>query len=120
IELEFKTRGQEVEWGKRNCICSDLSPIASFIASNYNTDTDAKKFVEDSEKILEDVENEFGYLYLTNHGQSSKGDIKNIIWSDVFTCNSCDNEIVFYETAVDEENGKVKKNFSCPTCGIET
>lgn len=120
IESEFEERGQKIEWGKRNCICSDLSPVASFIASNYNTYTDANQFVEESESILNEVETAFGYLYETDHDQNNKGIIKNVIWSDVFSCNSCGGEIVFYESAVDEENGKVKKDFCCPTCGTRT
>ena len=41
IENEFLSQGRAIPtWGKRRSICSDLSPIASFIAMNYNKKSD--------------------------------------------------------------------------------
>lgn len=44
------------------------------------------------------------------------GRINYTVWSDVFVCPSCGGEIVFWDAAVDEAAGKVRDEFSCPSC----
>lgn len=44
---------EDAEWGKRSAILSDLSPIASLIAYNYNHETDVKLFEKTAKSILE-------------------------------------------------------------------
>lgn len=105
-----------VKWGKRNAICGDLSPIASFISSNYNLLIDVESFVNQSLEIINLVEKKYNYLYITEHENDKLGVIKNVIWSDVFDCPNCGNEIVFYEVAVDESSGKVLKDIVCSSC----
>jgi len=51
--------------------------------------------------------------------QSDKNDIGRInytVWSDVFVCPECAEEIVFWNEAVDKEKGEVNDEFSCPHC----
>lgn len=106
----------KVRWGKRNAICSDLSPIATFIANNYNK----KKFLpNDVNKLKEKVnelEKKFRYFYKTLHNDEKVGDINFIIWSDVFTCNSCENEITYFNQAVNENRTKILDEFKCNKC----
>src|SRR5690606_2248432 len=45
------------------------------------------------------------------------GQINYTVWSDVFVCSECTQEVVFWEAAVDKEAGKVHKEFPCPHCG---
>lgn len=63
-------------------------------------------------------------MYKTNpteDGQNSfvetQGTILYTVWSDVYICPHCGNEIVFYDAAVDSETGKVADNFKCSACG---
>jgi len=121
IEQEFKVnRIQQPNWGKRNAINGDLSPIASFISKNYNTKHNLQSFITKTKKVLDEIEDEYGFLYEVKDATTGvKCKINNIIWSDVFGCPECNSEIIFYEVAVDEENGKVHKSFRCPSCGIE-
>lgn len=51
---------------------------------------------------------------LTKIGQT--GSINYTVWSDVFTCPNCAGEIIFWNSAVDIDNGKVRDSFSCPSC----
>ncbi|MBP2133987.1 DNA modification methylase [Methanomicrobium sp. W14] len=51
--------------------------------------------------------------------QSDKNEIGRInytVWSDVFVCQECAEEIVFWKEAVDKEEGKVRDEFPCPHC----
>jgi len=46
--------------------------------------------------------------------------INYTIISDMFICNECGSEIVFWDVAVNHENWRVKNSFHCPTCNTET
>lgn len=129
LENEFKARGEKIEWGARRAILCDLSPAATFIAYNYNTPVDPVEFEREAKSILQEVEKECGWMYETIHvydngkpvldieGNPMKGKINYTVWSDVFICPNCGNEIVFFDAAVNKENGEVLDEFKCPSCG---
>ncbi|MUG91472.1 DNA methylase [Scytonema sp. UIC 10036] len=127
--------------GARRVILNDLSPAATFIAYNYNTPVDITEFEREAKRILAEVEEECGWMYLTLHQPKpeqidkavsflktgntkaelqksgfSLGKINYTLWSDVFTCSECAGEIVYWEVAVDTEIDKVRKVFCCPHC----
>jgi DNA modification methylase/predicted RNA-binding Zn-ribbon protein involved in translation (DUF1610 family) len=118
--------------GARKAILNDLCPSATFIAYNYNTTVDVNAFEKEAQRILNEVGEECGWMYETNHTVNGKqqytqdvngnkkpvkGKINYTVWSDVFVCPSCTDEIVFWDAAVDKEKGRVKKEFNCPHCG---
>lgn len=116
--------------GARKAVLNDLSPAATFIAYNYNTPVDVREFEKEAKCILKEVENECGWMYETQHsvngnvqldikGNPVKGRINYTVWSDVFVCPYCSQEIIFWKAAVDKENGEVKKSFPCYHCGGE-
>ncbi|MEC5270383.1 DNA methyltransferase, partial [Heyndrickxia coagulans] len=106
------------EKGIRNTILIDLSTYATFITKNYNHSIkDIHNAEKEMLKIIDKVHNEYGHLYTTTHEDGiSRGTINYVIWSDVFICPSCTNEIVFWNTAVDNKTGKVLNEFNCPYC----
>lgn len=117
IELEFDEHGQKKPiWGARKAICGDLSPIASFIASNYNTPIRIDQFEAEAGRILKEVEKECGWMYETYHTDGAIGRINYTVWSDVFICPDCSDEIVFWEAAVNKKTGEVYDSFACPHC----
>ena len=90
--------------GARRAILNDLSPAATFIAYNYNTPFDAAAFEREARRILKEVEDECGWMYETLHTDGkTKGRINYTVWSDVFICPNCSNEVVFWDVAVDRE-----------------
>ena len=106
--------------GARRAVLNDLSPAATFIAYNYNTPVDAVAFEREAKRILKEVEEECGWMYETLHADGkTKGRINYTVWSDVFVCPECTEEVVFYEIAVDKEAGKVRNSFPCPHCNAE-
>lgn len=117
IDSEFIDLGlKKPDWGARKAICGDLSPIASFIAYNYNTPVDAAGFEREALRVLAEVEAECGWMYETRHTDNTVGSINYTVWSDVFICSDCSGEIVFWDAAVDKENGQVREEFACPHC----
>ena len=107
---------ENAQIGVRHGICSDLSPIASLIAATYNLKFDPKAFERKALRILEQVEKELGWMYETEV-DGKKAKINYTIWSDVFVCPSCGNEIVLWDEAVSEDTKTIKENFPCPKCG---
>jgi DNA modification methylase len=105
--------------GVRKCVLNDLSPIASFIASNYNRPVEESAFNNEINQILEKVEDECGWMYETMHSDGSRAKINYTVWSDVFICNDCTGEVVFSFAAVEQQTGKVADVFPCPHCNAE-
>lgn len=105
--------------GVRRAVLNDLSPAATFIAYNYNTPVDVKAFEKEAKRILKEVEDECGWMYETKHSDGQIGKINFTIWSDVFICPDCAEEVVFWEAAVDRKTGEVKDEFPCPSCSAK-
>lgn len=125
--------------GARRAVVNDLSPAATFISYSYNRFKSATEFEERINPILSSVEKEFSWMFQTLHkptpGSLSKGlqiladedrpdlskagpigKINYIVWSDVFSCPECAGDIVFWDAAVDKDQGKVRDVFGCPHC----
>lgn len=114
--------------GARKAILNDLSPAATFIAYNYNTPVDVAEFEREAKRILAKVEHECGWMYETRHvdangkpvldsdGKPVIGKINYVVWSDVFICPNCMKEVVFWDAAVEKDEGKVYDEFPCPHC----
>jgi len=118
----------------RKAILSDLSPIATFIAYNFNNPVDVDEFEREAKRILKEVEKECWWMYETRHVekdedvpeglkkvkekyQEKKGKINYTVWSDVFICPYCNEEHIFWDAAV--EQGKVLKEYPCPHCSAD-
>ena len=83
-------------WGLRHIIQNDLSPLAGFIAANYSLPFDLDAFAEAGRTLLDEVEEELGWMYETRHTDGkANGRIDYTVWSEVFACPECAGEIVF-------------------------
>lgn len=105
--------------GVRRAILNDLSPAAIFIARNYNAPADIPDFEKEAKQLLKEIEDECGWMYMTKHSDGRMGYINFTIWSDVFICNNCAEEIVFWEEAIDKESATVLDSFPCPNCSVD-
>lgn len=111
------------KWGKRYAIINDLSTAATFFSANYNSSV-SPEFTALSKDIIAKLRAECGWMYRTKHAEESPslfssdayGEINYTVWSDVFICPNCGNEMVFWDVAVDYERGKVNDKFNCPKC----
>ena len=113
----FDEGGKEIsKLGARRAVISDLSPAATFIASNYNLPVDADTFESAAQKILDKLKSELGWMYETRHTDGTMRQIDYTVWSEVYTCPECGGEITFLEEALDEESKRVRDEFPCPHC----
>lgn len=116
FEKEFQHDGRDLKWGSRKVICGDLSPIASFIAYNYNTPIDVFNFENLAIEVSKKVEQQWGWMFETKHTNGEVGKINFTTWSDVFICPNCGSEIIFYDVAVNHEAEEIRDEFICKNC----
>lgn len=121
LETEWKAAGRAApKWGARRTVMNDLSPAASFIATNYTLPFDLESFARAGKKLLEEMTKEIGWMYETLHSdRKTKGQIEYTVWSEVFSCPSCTGEVVFLDEALDNDSKRVRDNFPCPHCGVD-
>src|SRR5699024_10155586 len=98
----------------RNAITNDLSPIASFISHLYTNKIDPIKYRDRINKLIQDLESELGWMFKA--GKNMNQDVRYFVWSDVYLCVECNQEIIFWDQAYDEETEKYKSEFQCPNC----
>ncbi|MBX9693687.1 MAG: DNA methylase, partial [Cyanobacteria bacterium] len=118
VEAEFKAAGRAAPvWGRRRAIVNELSPAASSIAAGYNIAFSVDTFVALAEDILSEAEAKFGRFYEARDANGTAEKFDFLVWSEVFTCNVCSAENVFFDEAFDPDTGKVQSEFSCTGCG---
>lgn len=105
------------EIGSRKAIISDLSPSANNIAYGNNFDLDVDKLLLTANRILDEAENKFGWLFKTKDPDSGElVDAKYYVWSEILSCSNCGEDVVFAENALSEDYKKVSDEFDCPNC----
>lgn len=107
------------EWGVRRAVLADLSPAATFMASNYNGPADPAVFEARATRLLDELKEELGWMYETNVPGKGPVLIEYLVWSEVFLCHACSGEIVFEKVAVDRKTFKILDRITCPHCGAE-
>jgi DNA modification methylase len=93
----------------RRAVISDLSPAAVHIARGYTARADPSLVAVAGKKVLEALTPVENALY-----GDSAGRIEYTIWSDVYACPDCEAEILFWESGVDHESGKLNVELRCP------
>lgn len=99
--------------GGRNVILSDLSTYASFIGYNYSNHQCDLGFLKEAEQIERDL----SWMYKTKDENGKERTVNYLVWSDVFTCPNCGDEVVFFDRFVDQTTGEVVDESSCNSCG---
>lgn len=118
IENDCRKEGRPLPtWGIRPCMLGDLSPIATFIAYNYNVPVDSARFEQQAEVFFKDIDTELSWLYQTMHKEGVSCRFNFTVWSEVFLCHECSEEIVYVDEALDQSSKKVREQFPCPHCG---
>jgi len=109
----------------RNAFLSDLSPAAVHIARNYCTPVDVATLHREFERIKAEVKEEFNWLYGTVCARcGGSATIQYTVWSDVFECKRCGNDIVLWENSehsIVEKDGEKEEDtrLKCSTCSSQ-
>ncbi len=96
----------------RQAILCDLSPLATFLASNFCTTTTASQFSTDISTILKRVDIEIDQLYRIDNGYRDF-----TIYSAVVECDNCQFQFDLWSACFDKKTRRVSSNIKCPQCG---
>lgn len=120
-EAEWKQSGLgKPQWGSRRAVLNELSPAATSIAAGLNLPFDVAYFSEQARRILQSVKNDLGWMFETVHADGKTiGRVDFTVWSEVFSCNNCAAEIIFFDEAFDPKSKKVSKEITCPNCSAK-
>jgi DNA modification methylase len=98
--------------GERHAILDDLSTYAAFIGHHYNRLTPPC----DLSKDFKEAADKFGWMYKTRDQKHIERKINYVVWSDVFLCQECGSEVIFFDQFVDSESGEVNSIGNCTSC----
>ena len=118
---EFSQRWKEnfqstPNWGYRNCILGDLSPIASYITYNYTNTISSQLFKKAAEYIYDSLYNELGNLFDWIDSKGTKSSINYLVWSEEQVCPSCGKHFAYWDVAIDINKDEQKDSYNCPNC----
>jgi DNA modification methylase/predicted RNA-binding Zn-ribbon protein involved in translation (DUF1610 family) len=103
------------KWGLRYAVLVDLAPAATCIANAYNDPVNAEAFRLTAKEAIDHAISPIRWMFQTSQGQN----IFYSIWSDVFLCPNCGEEINYYLSAVSPDSKSMQTLFTCKHCGVE-
>ena len=106
--------------GIRKTVLNDLSTAAGLISHNYNHPISFSEVSNLAEVLISEAKEHLGWMYKTAHTDGKFYDINFVVWSDVFSCPNCQSEIVFWESAVDQDLKTVLDEIPCDSCGVKS
>ncbi len=109
--------GKRIDWGFRNCILGDLSPITSYITYNYTNPISSKHFKKAAEEIFKQLYDELGWLYEFNDPHYGKCSVIYYVWSEKQVCPNCGKSFVYWDESVDISSDSQLESYPCPHCG---
>jgi DNA modification methylase len=99
----------------RRAVLVDLSPAATFIASNYVARPDADRLREEAERVVAAVADEIAPLYVTRcRACGGAATLTMTVWSDRFACPECGKEFLLWDVARGKR--RVAEMVKCPGC----
>ncbi len=120
ISNEWKAKyNREPNWGKRHAICQDLSPIATYITSVYNSKVDFDELIKESNSVIEEIKSRCKWMYETKHDNGQLGRIAYVVWSNSIICQNCSTDFVYWSSALNREEKTINDFVKCPKCGVE-
>jgi DNA modification methylase len=106
--------------GKRKAILTELSPVAAFIAYNYNRGVKDSNIEDTLSQIISSYIKENGWMYKTLHTDGeTEGYIDYTVFSDVFLCPVCSHESTLWQFSYDPKSKrKLKDVITCDYCKV--
>ncbi|EKO3708813.1 hypothetical protein LO977_003105 [Vibrio metschnikovii] len=100
----------------RNAIVSDISRLGKHIGTGYLSNMSSAEFETEAQRILSDSKAAVGHFYDTLREEDGlKIPFGKTVWSFVYECEHCQNEINYYNTL--QDNNWDSKKLKCPSCG---
>ncbi|MCK4791336.1 MAG: DNA methylase, partial [Desulfobacteraceae bacterium] len=103
--------------GDRRAVISELSTIGGFISGSLNAPLPDNKEIDDLENTVLSLEREYGWVYETHQTPGHLvGRIEYVVWSEVYLCANCGEEVSFYNNVLEKDGTSLGNNVQCPVC----
>jgi DNA modification methylase/DNA-directed RNA polymerase subunit RPC12/RpoP len=96
----------------RHAVLCDLSPLATFLATNFCSTTTAIDFKEKIENVMTEVNDSVEPLYRRDAGWSDF-----TIYSAIVECSNCQHQFDQWSESFDPESRDIAAEMKCPSCG---
>jgi DNA modification methylase len=103
-------------WGPRKATLYEIGSIAAFASDVMTSPPKPNDFLSAANALIEAAEEDHGWIWKTENSDGSLSEIRHTIWSDVLCCPICKAEATYWDTCVEFDPLKLKKNFVCAGC----
>lgn len=117
LRKEAADLGLNVRWGARNAVLYELGALGSFVGRTLTNPPDPDKFRSAVTKVLAATQGKFDWMYEAVDPQGVTGELRHAIWSDVFECPDCQEEVTLWDACVSLAPAKIRDGFTCSHCG---
>ncbi len=107
----------DVDWGPRNAVISELSPLGALLANVMCNPPDPETFRKAAAELLDSATDNTGWMYDAVDPDGQSGFIRYVIWSEVLTTPCCNAEVSLWEATVTLNPLVMSKTLQCPACG---
>lgn len=108
--------GIDVEWGPRNAVVSELSPLGALLADVMCNPPDPDEFRKAAAEVLDTAAADARWMYDAVDPDGQPGFIRYVIWTDVLSTPCCDAELTLWDATVTLNPVVMAKTFHCPGC----
>jgi DNA modification methylase len=133
---ENRNSQSDLKYEERRTLLLDLSPAANFIAEITNSLGLILPYLDNIQKLINEVANEYRNLLETKHvgwprgtvdnslrknnlsKSMSVGKIEYVVWSDVFRCPECAEEIIYWNLVFKGPRKSSPDELHCPKCNV--
>ncbi|MEX2498328.1 MAG: hypothetical protein WD397_05580 [Wenzhouxiangellaceae bacterium] len=114
-----KELGIDAEWGSREAVVYELSPVGCLTGSVMCSPPDPLEFQAATDRILTRANEALGWMYQAHSPSGAPGEIRHVIWSDVLQTPCCSHEISLWDAVARRAPARIHKKFACPVCGTD-
>jgi len=116
MKQKAKSLGLQVKWGPRRAVLFEIGVLGSFIARILSSPPDPVVFQRAAEKLIDEVEKRYIWLYEARSPQGHAGLVRYIIWSNILQCPSCRKPVSLWDACVSRKPANISGEFRCPRC----
>ena len=110
----------EPQWGPREAVVYELSPVGALLASVMCDPPDPHAFTRAAEGLVDACEREFGWLYEAKGPERDDGTLRHAVWSEILITPCCGERLSLWDAAVELAPTAIRNSFACPACHAST
>lgn len=116
MRLMAKAAGVSPTWGPRRAYIYELSPIGALLTRVMTNPPSRRDFEAAASRMLDDALAAFGSHYGALSPDGELGELRYIVWSEVFETPCCRHQISLWDATASLDPAKLASTFKCPAC----